>query len=411
MIKKKEWWRSWPRLMLWANALGCAGFYLTLGWRTRPDENDVATALWERPQDAGSRQTGTPLVSIIVPVRNEEQNIRRCLESLLKQDFDRYEIIVVNDNSTDNTASILEDLLRYPSAQGRLRVISLHDLPRGWAGKPHALHCGTQEAQGEWLLFTDADTWHAPNALRSTVTQAIKEDLALFTLATTQELPTFWERTMMPQAYMGISMLYPPREINDPNSSIAVANGQYLLIRRAVYEQLGGYARPDLRDTLVDDRDLARVVKKHGYRLRFVEGNDLVYVRMYTSFAGIWRGWRKNAFLGNRGGLLFVLIQLIGLPLVTVVPFLLPFFAWMMARQSKRRVGKAEGWVASILALLPLLVYRSFLNRQLGVPQRYSLTHPLAGLLFTGILGESAWRIITRRGVDWRGRQYHQGEN
>src|SRR5687767_10161361 len=129
MIKKKEWWRSWPRFMLWANALGCAAFYLTLGWRTRPDENDIATVLWERPQDAGLKPTGTPLVSIIVPVRNEEQNIRRCLESLLKQDFDRYEIIVVNDNSTDNTASILEDLLHYPSAQGRLRVILLHDLP------------------------------------------------------------------------------------------------------------------------------------------------------------------------------------------------------------------------------------------------------------------------------------------
>jgi chlorobactene glucosyltransferase len=229
----------------------------------------------------------------------------------------------------------------------------------------------------------------------------------LFSLGTQQELPGFWERVMMPMAYLGISMQYPVKKVNDPHSRVAIANGQYILLRRAVYDLTGGYARPDLRNTLLDDRDLARVVKSCGFRLHLADGRELVRTRMYQGLGEIWRGWRKNAFLGTRGGLAFMLVQLIGLPMVSVVPFLLPLLALLPRTRRGEGISPKEARTAAVLELLPLLSYRLWLNTQLRVPWRYALLHPVAGLLFEGILAQSSWRVLMGTGVDWRGRRYY----
>ena len=415
-MKKRSWRRSWSRLVLWSHVIGVVGFYCILWWRTFPCKEDhvkVLPPLKERDKSALAQNdqvttNSLPFVSIIVPARNEELNIRRCVQSLLEQDYGHYEVIVVDDGSTDQTSAILDELAQtYPHGD-RLWVLRLRDeLAPGWAGKPHAIHSGVQEANGNWFLFTDADTWHAPNSLRSAITQAVQEHVDLFTLATEQELPTFWERTLMPMAFLGISMLYPPRFVNDPASSIAIANGQYILIRREVYEGVGGYARPEMRDTLLDDRDLAFLVKTHGYLLRFIDGDGLVHVHMYQSLSAIWRGWRKNAYLGNRGGWPFVLLELFGLPMISIVPFLLPLLLKLLRSGKYPAVSAREVAIATGLELVPLLSYRVWLNNQMHVPWYYALTHPIAGAFFEGILGQSMWRVITRRGVDWRGRQYH----
>jgi len=207
---------------------------------------------------------------------------------------------------------------------------------------------------------------------------------------------------MMPMAYLGISMQYPSRLVNDPNSQVAIANGQYILIRRSAYDAIGGYARPDLRSTLLDDRDLAHVVKENGFRLRFVDGRDLVNVHMYRGLEDAWRGWRKNVFLGSRGGLAFILLELIGLPLVSIAPFLLPLLMPVFRR------GKVEASILTLLELGPLLAYRMWIDAALDVPWYYAFTHPLAGAVFAGILAQSTWRILTGKGVDWRGRVYYQ---
>ena len=404
------------------------------------------------------------MVSIIVPARNEERNIRRCVESLLAQEYDNYEVIVVDDGSTDATPQILDELAASHPQRRHLYVLRLRDeLPEGWAGKPYAIHKGVQEARGAWLLFTDADTWHAPAALRTAIAQATGEQIDLLSYGTRQELPGFWDKVIMPLAYIGITMQYPPRKINDPLSSIALANGQFILIRRFVYDTLGGYARPELRDTLLDDRDLAHFVKWSGFRLRMVDGRDLVHVHMYNGLQDIWRGWRKNAFLGSRGGVGFTFLQLLGLPMISIVPFLLPLLLWgkrlanFPGRPQRSYTGKfferkppalgvcmlatviapparaatralsphpsrsrpygserpctgitaAELSVATLLELLPLLTYKHWVDKELRVPWYYAFTYPLAGALFEGILAQSAWRILTGRGVDWRGRQYY----
>lgn len=413
-MKRSFWRQSLTRTALWAHVAGIIGFYAVVWQRTYPDAGDRVRKLPLKKFLPDSVYANEPTVSIIVPARNEERNIARCVTSLLEQDYEQFEVIVVDDGSTDDTGKILDKLAHTHPQGHRLWVLRLRDeLPAGWAGKPHAIHRGVQEAQGEWLLFTDADTWHAPNALRSAITQAVEEGDDLFTMGAEQELRTFWERVLMPMAYLGISMLYPPRLVNNPKSRVAVANGQYILIRKKVYTITGGYARPDMRATLLDDRDLAHIVKETGFKLHFVDGQDLVHVHMYNGFYDTWRGWRKNAYLGNRGGVLFYLLQLIGLPMVGISPFLLPLLALFTqegrrGKNEKKRVPtSSEVVTAAVLELTALLLYRIWLNRLLRVPWYYSFTHPLAAAVFTGILGSSSWRVVTHKGVDWRGRVYH----
>ena len=395
MMKRR--FSSWSRLLLWSHAAGVILFYLILWLRGSQRERPG------QPVKQNEQAEAPSLVSIIVPARDEERNIHRCVTSLLDQDYDNSEVIAVDDGSTDGTASILADLAREHPRGQRLRVERVDELPVGWAGKPHALHLGTQAARGDWLLFTDADTWHAPGALRFAMQQANNEDADLLSLGSTQELPGFWNKVLMPLAYMGISMLYPIKAVNDPRSPIALANGQYILIRRSAYNIVGGYARPDLRATLLDDRDLARVVKDNGFHLRLDDGRGLIHVWMYQDLREAWRGWRKNVYLGNRGGLPFFLLQLIGLPLVAIAPFVLLLTGWFMpARRERDEIN-----LAAAAELASLLAYRGWLDRMVGVPWYYALTHPVAGAIFEGILAQSAWRVITRQGVDWRGRQYY----
>ena len=413
MMIKRNWVISWPRLLLWSHVIGVVGFYFVLWQRTSPGKVEhVEKSPFKIKHHIPSGKG--PLVSIIVPARDEERGIRRCVESLLEQDCDSYEVIVVDDGSTDRTAVILDEIAQIHPQGNRLWVLRLRDLPDGWAGKPHALHRGVQEAHGDWLLFTDADTWHAPGALRFALTKATNEGIDMLSLGTTQELPGFWNKVMMPMAYLGISMQYPVKKVNDPLSPVAIANGQFILIHRETYDNVGGYARPDLRNTLLDDRDLARVIKENGFRLQFVDGRKLVHVRMYSSLRETWRGWRKNAFLGSRGGMSFVMLQLLGLPMVTVLPFVLLLLGafgrtgWLNGGKARAgAVSNREIGGAALLELGPLLGYRLWMDRQLGVPWYYAFTHPLAGAMFEGILAQSAWRVLSHKGVDWRGRQYY----
>ncbi|HXZ04399.1 MAG TPA: glycosyltransferase family 2 protein [Ktedonobacteraceae bacterium] len=409
-MKKHNLSKNLSRFLLWLHVISVVGFYIVLWLRSTPSKQGRVKKSASRPESY-KQSASYPLVSIIVPARNEELNIRRCVESLLEQSYPNYEVIVVDDGSTDDTPNILETLIQTHRQSNRLWVLRLREeLPEGWAGKPHAIHAGVQESHGEWLLFTDADTWHAPDALQCALTSALKTGSDLYTLGTQQELPGFWDKVMMPMAYLGISMMYPVKKVNDPLSSIAIANGQFILIRRAVYDILGGYARPELRNTLLDDRDLAYTVKQQGFRLKLEDGRDLVHVQMYHGLREAWRGWRKNAFLGSRGGVAFVIIQLIGLPMVAIAPFLLPLAALVSRRKLVRGrvVSSSEIGAAALFELGPILSYHISIDKELKVPWYYAFAYPLAASLFECILAQSAWRVLRRKGIDWRGRQYYK---
>ncbi|HEV2237465.1 MAG TPA: glycosyltransferase, partial [Ktedonobacterales bacterium] len=277
-------WRVAERAALWSSTAAIGTFFVVMARRAAWSGPAIGTGPCEAPAPDG------PLVSIIVPARNEAANIEACVTSLLRQDYPHVEVIVVDDGSTDATPELLAALGRAHPAGARLRTLRVTALPPGWAGKPHALHVGAQDAHGTWLLFSDADTVHAPGALSAALAKAHALRADLFSLMTAQDLPDFWNRVLMPIAFMGISAQYPARQVNDPRKPLAIANGQYILIRRAAYDAVGGYASPRLRASVVDDRDLAAEVKRTGRKIVLADGRAQVRTRMYRNLAGHWHG-------------------------------------------------------------------------------------------------------------------------
>src|SRR5580698_3557378 len=229
-----------------------------------------------------------PTVSVIVPARNEEASLGACLESLAAQTQVSFEIIVVDDGSTDRTREIAR-------AFGGVRVVDPAALRPGWIGKNNALVAGAKEARGEWLLFTDADTVHRGGSLARSLEEAQRQKAALLSYSPEQEVHGFWERAVMPVIFAELASSYRPSDVSDPASSAAAANGQYILISREAYDAVGGHAA--IATSLLEDVELARAVKASGRKLFFRYGGDAVRTRMYRSFAQLREGWTKNLVL------------------------------------------------------------------------------------------------------------------
>jgi chlorobactene glucosyltransferase len=389
---KSSSWRRGRRGLLWALTVGVAGFYLTQLWQIRR-----GLFIARRPQCEEKIEKSLPHVSIVVPARNERRNIRRCVISLLMQDYPDFDVIVVDDGSTDGTADILAELQHGPGGQ-RLSVVRAGALPKGWAGKPHAMAIGASLAHGEWLLFTDADTFHHSGALAWAMREGIHRNADLVSLLSHMEMVDPANHMIMPIVMMGISAQYAPDRIADPKSPIALANGQYILISRDMYDQVGGYSSPQLRGSLVDDRDMAAAVKRHGGTLALLDGRDHLDVCMYRSLAEAWKGWSKNAYTGSRGGMPAFVVMTLGLPVITVLPFVL----WLIGIFS-RRVSLA---LAGAIQVASIFAYRSSVDHHLRHSRLWGLTHPIGGAIFTALLGNAIRRKLTRRGVTWSGRSY-----
>jgi len=197
-----------------------------------------------------------------------------------------YEVIVVDDDSSDGTRSIAES---FP-----VRVLSADPLPAGWSGKCNAAWTGAKAAKGKWLLFTDADTKHAENSIAAGLGEALKCNAALLSYSPKQEVHSFAEHALMPVIFAELAKTYRPKDVCDPNSPAAAANGQYLLIRRDVYDAVGGHAA--VATTILEDVELAKRVKQSGGRLQF-RVSDVVSTRMYRTFRQMWEGWTKNLAL------------------------------------------------------------------------------------------------------------------
>lgn len=226
-------------------------------------------------------------VSVIVPARNEEACLATCLRSLLDQrpSVPNLEIIVVDDGSTDRTRAIAESFLG-------VRVISPPPLPPGWSGKSNAVSAGAQAAHGEWLLFTDADTLHRPGSLARAQAEASEYQAALLSYSPQQDVRGIPEKAVMAVIFAELAATYRPSEVSDPLSPVAAANGQYLLIRRDIYQLIGGHAA--VATTLLEDVALAKLVKQSGHKLRFRYAPDAVETRMYRTFSQLLEGWTKN---------------------------------------------------------------------------------------------------------------------
>jgi len=234
-----------------------------------------------------------PEVSVIVPARNEEASLRTCLESLVSQSGVEFEIIVVDDHSTDRTREIA---LSFAAAAGsRLRVVEAGPLPAGWTGKNNAVVTGVHQARGEWLLFTDADTVHLPGSLARAIAEAKEHRVDMLSYSPEQIAVTFWEMAVLPVVFAELARQYPPSKVSDPNSPAAAANGQYILVKREVYDAVGGHAA--VAGEILEDVALARAFKAAGKGIRFCHAAGAVRTRMYRNWSQLRDGWTKNLAL------------------------------------------------------------------------------------------------------------------
>jgi chlorobactene glucosyltransferase len=344
-----------------------------------------------------------PLISVCVPSRNEERNIRRCVEGILNQDYPNLEVIVLDDRSTDATFEILHQLA---AQNDKLKVVSGSDLPAGWAGKPHALYQASASARGEWICFIDADTFLSPITLSSCYNKAIETKADMFTIMTFQILGSFWEKTIMPLVMTALSVGFSPRKVNDPTTKDAIANGQFILIKRSVYDAIGGHE--SVKDRIVEDKAISEQVKWNGYRLVVADGMKVAKTRMYTSLPEMWEGWTKNIYLGLRDQAGLLWLGVFGAFLAVVASLFLPIwpmlgFIWY---------SNGGGWMALAVVVESLLLwsYLIFIRARVAVNMDispwYALTTPLGAGVFGAMMFTSAWKVMSRRGVTWKGRVY-----
>ena len=332
-----------------------------------------------------------PEVSVIVPARNEEACLGMCLESLIRQKGVDFEVLVVDDGSTDRTREIA---LSFPG----VRVLDAPPPPADRNGKSNAASTGAREARGEWLLFTDADTVHLPGSLALSLAEAKRNGAALLSYSPGQEVHGFWEKAVMPVIFAELASTYKASAVSDPASPVAAANGQYLLITREAYEAVGGFAA--VATSLLEDVALARAVKQTGRKLHFRYGPDAVRTRMYRGFIQLREGWTKNLVL------LFPAAR--KLAVLRATEFLLIASGATFTVVTLFQGAMAFGILAWIVTAG---LYGLFLRRILRAHFSWDRTLlAICGLpLFAYLLRRS--RLSYKRGnVMWKGRVYRAGK-
>jgi cellulose synthase/poly-beta-1,6-N-acetylglucosamine synthase-like glycosyltransferase len=347
---------------------------------------------------------GWPHVSIIVPARNEAQNIGRCIAGLLGSTYPEKEIIVVDDRSDDGTYEIVGAFVE--RGHGEVALVSGQPLPSGWFGKNWACWQGVQQAKGDLLLFTDADTKHDPMLLGHAVATLEEQQAGLVSVLPLQLLESFWERVIMPHILVMIGLRY--RDLSRINRSKdprnVIGNGQFLLFNRKVYEDIGGHEV--VRGSVVEDLRLAQITVERGHRLFVAHADKLMQTRMYRSLGGIIEGWSKNLSTGAK---------------MTVAPWLAPFVAWGVALYQLviwvLPAALLTGWVFgyvnrqvgewALFATLFSLMFWIVMCVRLRVLPRYAFFYPIGALATVILFLRSALRGDR---VVWKGRAYRAGE-
>ncbi|HUB85427.1 MAG TPA: glycosyltransferase family 2 protein [Rhizomicrobium sp.] len=379
-----------------------AGMILALAWVSRivdaalgmPSVADVSRPEWDRNPVSPA---GNPRVSIIVPARNEEQTIEAALRTLVSLDYDNYEVIAVNDRSTDRTGEIMEEVASHSTktalgGPAKIRVIHHNELPAGWLGKTHAMWTAANQASGEWLLFTDADVLFKPESLRRALAYAEAEPADHVVL---------FPRMIMkrPGEYMMIAFFqtmfmfgHRPWKVADPSTDDHMGVGAFNLVRRSVYDAVGTYQT--LRMDVLDDMKLGKVVKNGGFRQRNVFGGDLISIRWAHGAMGVVNNLTKNFFAVLSFQWWRTLLSLFGLAFVNLGPFV--------------GTALAHGWarLPYAVALGAMFLIYLGMSWRSGVPPYYFLLHPVSTTLFIYTLARSMTLTLWNDGIEWRGTKY-----
>jgi glycosyltransferase involved in cell wall biosynthesis len=342
-----------------------------------------------------------PLVTAIIPAKDEQNVLKECLNSVRKQNYPNLEILVVDDRSTDRTPKIVR---RAQAEDSRVRLISINHLPDGWTGKTHAVKVGSMEAKGEWLWFLDADTHHSPESLSVMMEYARANNAAMASLLPEMRCESFWEKVVQPLAGIVLMRSFPLYSVNDDSKKIAFANGQYILIRADAYEAVGGHE--SVRDRFVEDIYLAKRLKGMGYPIRVATSTEISSTRMYTNLPQIVRGWSRILFdadarkpwpliwkfveplIYSQTGDVALIVALVMMALGIVTPFAW----WLLGLSLVHQVLKTS------------VLYRMY---KYSSPKtaRYAVWYWLAGIVLIWICARSVKMCLTGQ-VTWRGTAY-----
>jgi chlorobactene glucosyltransferase len=337
-----------------------------------------------------------PFVSILVPARNEEINIRDCAESLLNQDYPDYEVIVLNDSSEDKTGEILSELQNiYP----KLKILQGKPLAEGWTGKTYACNQLSEAAKGEWLLFTDADTRHYTGSLRGAMYTALEKDTDLLTVFPKMTMKTFSEKLLMPMLFFIAFVLLPFYFVDKKGfTKFAIGVGPFMLFKKSAYEKIGGHE--SVKNAIVEDVWLSRKIKEHGLRLAAADGQNLCSVRMYRCFKDIWNGFSKNIFAGFN----FSTPVLFTINFLYLLLFFLPFVFLIVYAVTSNETGPIL--ILVFIQVIILFLIRILLTIKFKLGFISTLLHPL-GAFMVPVIAFNSWRwIASGKGSKWKGRTY-----
>jgi len=330
-----------------------------------------------------------PPVSVVIAARNEERNIEEALCSVLAQDYSDYEVIVVDDRSTDRTAEILHAVSqRHP----RLKIIRISELPNGWLGKNHALHVGASRASGDYILFTDADVVMAPSTLSRAMGHLLSQGYDHLAVGPEARMPG-----AMLNAFMGAFMLFftlyvRPWDVPNPRRSAHVGIGAFNLLKTSAYRHAGGHRTIALRPD--DDMKLGKILKKKGFRQGMALGRGMLHVEWYASVTEAVRGLEKNAYAGLDYSPFRLVCSTVGALLVFVYPFVAFLFSPLLP---------ALFAAGSIILLTFVYLYCAHLH---GLPKQYLAGFLPATFLLLFIIWRSAVLVYLRDGIEWRGTRY-----
>jgi len=341
-----------------------------------------------------------PFVSVLIPARNEERKIKDCLNSLLNQNYPRYEVIVLDDNSTDSTGKIIQKL---KTDNQKLKVLKGSEISEGWIGKQYACFQLSEEAKGDWLLFTDADTIHREYSLRNSVILAINRKADLLSLIPNQIMKTFIEKLIIPIFHFTTLTFLPFYFLeNSSNPKFTIGIGQFMLFKREAFEKIGGYG--SIKNNMVDDVWIARKIKEYKLQLIIADGKDILDCRMYESFGDIWEGFSKNIYAGLGYNIFLAFIIIFLYLILFIFPFI--FLIYYIA---------LKGLYDNNVFLLSLQVIFNYLMRfSLSLKFRLNsisdILHP-AGIFIIVIIALNSIRLVLfGKGPVWKGRTYSRNK-
>jgi chlorobactene glucosyltransferase len=359
----------------------------------------------ENPETDQKALSGLPFVSVIIPAKNEEKNIRACIESLLDQDYPDYEIIVINDNSSDKTEALCRSMgaqklkrndIRY--ADNRLTYLNAPPCPNGWTGKNHAIAQAIPFARGEWFLFTDADTRHEPSGISASVRHATKHKILLLTLLPRCLSYSFFEDMIQPTAMGFMGLWFPIHKVNDPDQSVFFANGQYLMMHRTLYEKLGGHSA--VREAFLEDFALMKKAKTVRAKIECALGIFVYGTRMYNALRSLWRGWRRiyrHAFESNP---LELLLKSASVFMFSVTPFVAFGVGVIFQETTAVQLSFITALFGLLLVTMTGTAWKAY--DTIKAKKIHGWTHPVAAVFLSFILLNAAWMAATGKQTDWR---------